>query len=170
MSVLKGLLFAVFTTSLIGCAAIQSWSRPYQEPLGDGLARLRVIINGTARLIPNSNCIAWDKPGTGSIASRVFALANDRTYNDRKLGIPADHELINASEVYLQPNEPFVLLTTQGNQYLNVTFVPIPNSDYEFYLDCSGRNCYGVLENISMTDGESTLKRIPVKYVRAETC
>ena len=144
---------------LSGCSTmnnLKSFTTPYHEPPSPTSSRLRVITNQTVRLVPGSTCIDWALPGAGMVNSRTFAVANDRTFNDRILGIPGRKGGQNSSEVYIEPGKPITLVyagTPANGRYqcfTSVHFVPESGTDYE----SNSELCHITIEKIT-GNGES---------------
>lgn len=143
---------------------------PYLEPATGQLARLRSITGGTIRLIPNSACMNWSIPGAGIVNSRNFAMANDKSFNDRSLGMPTVTPQKNSSEVYVSANQDLTLAATEPQLYITISFRPEPNSDYEFKPVCDRRSCIATLSRLKTgTDGSPTIAD-PVPFKVATQC
>lgn len=161
---------------LTGCntvdfdAMIGRFGTPYTEPSGEGLARLRVITEGTTRLIPNSDCVDWHLPGAGSIASRNTALLNDKTFNDRSLGMPLNGKGKGSSEVYVAGGKSLVLASTEGNKYIDITFTPESGVDYEFRPICTWNNCIATLSRLIVAPETNSITTTPVPFTKATFC
>jgi hypothetical protein len=168
------LVFAAFCASCASMDALDAatgrFGTPYTEPKGGHVARLRAMTHGTIRLVPNSNCVDWTKPGAGSIGSRNSGLLNDKTFNDRRLGIPTDVPQQAASEVYIAAEQPLVLASTEGNQYIYISFTPAPGADYEFKPFCGRNKCSATLSRVVASGPGSSIVLTPVPFHRVDTC
>lgn len=163
----------VLVLMLPGCStlsALQSFTTAYQEPLTPSSSRLRVTTDQTVRLIPGSACIDWSLPGAGIVNSRSLAVANNRKFNDRVLGVPGGKEAKNSSEVYVQPGNPIVLVYEGASRRIRCTesvyFVPEPGADYE----SNSGLCYMAIAKIIKSESSGDIRREAVKVGRAKIC
>ena len=174
MKYLKYLIFIpVFMLS--GCSTmdnLKSFTTAYKEPPSPTSSRLRVITNQTVRLVPGSTCIDWALPGVGMVNSRSFAIANDRTFNDRMLGIPDGDGVKNSSEVYIEPGKPITLVyagTPANGRYqcfTSVHFLPEVGADYE----SNSGLCYITIEKITKNKDSGEISRATVGGREAKVC
>jgi hypothetical protein len=137
-----------------GCStmgALKSFTTAYHEPQNPTTSRLRVITDQVVRLVPGSTCINWDLPGAGSVNSRSLAPLNDKTFNDKRLGIPGGEGVKNSAEVYVQPNTPLTVVYSGADgrhQCLYSTyFVPEAGADYEAASEYCTIAIYKVVKN-----------------------
>ena len=71
MSVLRGVPVALLVL-LTGCgqvANIRSLSPGYVAPTSGATAPVRLITDGMVRAVPGRDCLDWDVPGGGGVAS-----------------------------------------------------------------------------------------------------
>ncbi|AZF16393.1 hypothetical protein [Pseudomonas sp. R3-18-08] len=174
MKYLKYLIF-VPVLMLSGCSTIdnlKSFTTAYIEPPSPTSSRLRVITNQTVRLVPGSTCVDWELPGVGMVNSRSFAIANDRTFNDRMLGIPGSDGIKNSSEVYIEPGKPITLVyagTPASGRYqcfTSVHFLPEAGADYE----SNSGLCYITIEKITKNEDSGEISRTAVGGREAKVC
>ncbi len=163
----------VLVLMLSGCStlsALQSFTTAYQEPSPPSSSRLRVTTDQTVRLIPGSACIDWSLPGAGIVNSRSSAVANNRKFNDRVLGVPSNKGAQNSSEVYIQPGSPIVLVYQGASRRFmcteSVYFVPEPGADYE----SNSGLCYITIAKIIKSESSGDIRREPVKVGKAKIC
>lgn len=174
MMYLRYLMF-IPVLALSGCSTInnlKSFTTPYHEPPSPTSSRLRVITNQTVRLVPGSTCIDWKLPGVGMVNSRTFAVANDRTFNDRMLGIPGSNGVQNSSEVYIEPGKPITLVyagtSANGRDqcFTSVNFVPEAGADYESH----SMLCHITVEKIIRTGDSGEISRTTAGGREAKVC
>ncbi|AZE89551.1 hypothetical protein C4J97_2852 [Pseudomonas orientalis] len=174
---MKCFRYLIFIPVLIlaGCSTmdnLKSFTTAYKEPPNPTSSRLRVITNQTVRLVPGSTCVDWALPGVGMVNSRTFAIANDRTFNDRMLGIPGGDGVKNSSEVYIEPGKPITLVyagTPASGRYqcfTSVHFLPEDGADYE----SNSELCYITIEKITKNKGAGEIIRTTVGGREAKVC
>lgn len=152
--------------------ALKSFTTAYTEPPNPTSSRLRVITNQTVRLVPGSTCIDWALPDVGMVNSRSFAVANDRTFNDRVLGMPGNNGIKNSSEVYIEPGKPITLVyagTPANGRYqcfTSVYFLPEAGADYE----SNSGLCYITIEKITKRKDSAEISRETVGGREARIC
>jgi hypothetical protein len=123
-------------------------------------------------LVPGSTCIDWALPGVGMVNSRTFAVANDRTFNDRILGIPGSNGVQNSSEVYIEPGKPITLVYagTPANLryqcFTSVNFIPEAGADYESKSEL----CRITIEKIIRTGDSGEISRTTAGGREAKVC
>lgn len=149
---------------------LKSFTTAYNEPPSPTSSRLRVINNQTVRLVPGSTCIDWGLPGVGMVNSRSFAIANDRTFNDRRLGMPGGDGVKNSSKVYIEPGKPITLVYAGTNGrcecFTSVHFLPEVGADYE----SNSGMCYVTIEKITKNEGSEEITRTTVDGRKAKIC
>lgn len=174
MNNLKPLIFSLFIM-LSACSTmdgLKSFATAYHEPPNPTSSRLRVITNQTVRLVPDSTCIDWSLPGVGMVNSRALALANDRKFNDRVLGMPGGDGAKNSSEVYVYPDKPIILAYSgvSPNQryqcFTAVYFIPEAGADYE----SNSEMCHISVEKIIKSEGSGEISREAVAHSEAKIC
>lgn len=156
-----------------GCStldSLKSFTTAYQEPQNPTTSRLRVITDQVVRLIPDTRCVNWDLPGAGTVNSRSSAPLNDKTFNDKRLGIAGGEDAKNSAEVYVQPNTPLTVVysgTARRYQcFYSVYFVPQAGADYEATSELCTIAIHKIVKN--GTTGE--VSREPVKSDQAKVC
>lgn len=154
----------------------KTYSVSYKEPETVKATRLRVITDGNVRLFPGRSCYDWNEPKAGMVASTVFLslIKIDKTYNDRKIGIPRKGELKESSEVYIKPQESLVVVYGGTSEPCLVagSFVPEDNSDYQILANNkwgSGR-CEISLSKITVDQTSGAILDSSVKLNSAGEC
>ena len=87
MSVLRGVPVALLVL-LTGCgqvANIRSLSTGYVAPTSGETARVRLITDGLVRAVPGRDCLDWNVPGAGVMASTKAGFPD---HNAENRGIP----------------------------------------------------------------------------------
>lgn len=156
-----------------GCSTLdnlKSFTTAYHEPQPPTTSRLRVTTDQLVRAVPNSTCINWDLPDVGMINSRSSAPLNDRTHNDKALGIPGGEGLKNSAEVYIRPDQPLTLVYSGASSryqcVIGIHFVPEAGADYESTSEFCVIRVSKIVKNA--TTGQVT--REPVTGDRAKVC
>jgi hypothetical protein len=137
----------------------QGFSQPYKEPTSGSMARLRTISTGTVRLIPGTDCVNWQIDGLGLVNSRNMAFLNDKTFNNRSLGMPAETPPKNFSEVYIAAEQSITAVTTEDDHVLSISFRPETGADYELGSYCIRGKCFVSLRRI-----EASLDKNKISY------
>lgn len=174
---------AISVFILAGCAGTSSLTRAYQEPVAGGTTNLRVITDGTVRLIPGRDCVDLDTPGSGVAAATMghmgfYSPLNDKLIDGMRPVLSADPKSPLAkvskpaqSEVKVKTGESLTLVYHNEKnsafyiyfcQDVAVTFVPQQGHEYQLRT-AQGDRCF--LDVRSLT--EPTL-RVPFRY--AEKC
>ncbi|QXI46683.1 MULTISPECIES: hypothetical protein [Pseudomonas] len=160
---------------LSGCSTVanlKSFTTAYQEPSAATSSRLRVITDQTVRLVPDSTCVDWSVPGAGIVNSRSLAVANNRKFNDRMLGVPGGDRVKNSSEVYIKPGSPIVLVyagvpsSRRYQCFTSLYFIPEAGADYEAVTGL----CYIKIAKIVKDEGAGEIRRETVVNREAKIC
>ena len=145
-------LFTVIPAVLLalsGCgqvANVRSLSTGYIPPQSGETARIRLLTDGLVRAVPGRDCLDWNVPGAGVMASAKSGFPD---HNGENLGIPGPiYSLAGSvsSELVVPANKPITLHYLGRLQYSRqcaktMTFVPQPGVDYmvqaTMSADCS---------------------------------
>ncbi len=140
---------AVLLLALGGCgqvANVRSLSTGYVPPQGGETARIRLLTDGLVRAVPGRDCLDWNVPGAGVMASAKPGFPD---HNGENLGIPGpifSWAGAVSSELVVPANKPIAFHYLGRLQYSRqcaktVTFVPRPGVDYmvqaTMSADCS---------------------------------
>lgn len=140
---------AVLLLALGGCgqvANIRSLSTGYVPPQGGETARIRLLTDGLVRAVPGRDCLDWNVPGAGVMASAKPGFPD---HNGENLGIPGpifSWAGAVSSELVVPANKPIAFHYLGRLQYARqcaktMTFVPRPGADYmvqaTMSADCS---------------------------------
>ncbi|WP_235986749.1 hypothetical protein [Pseudomonas triticifolii] len=154
-----GIAWVLAVAALGGCgqvANVRSLSTGYVPPKGGETARIRLLTDGLVRAVPGRDCIDWNVPGAGVMASAKSGFPD---HNGENLGIPGPiYSLTGAvsSELVVPANRPIALHYLGRLQYSRqcaktMTFVPRPGVDYMVQASMSA-DCSFQLDELS-TDG-----------------
>jgi len=142
-------ILAVLLLSLGGCgqvANVRSLSTGYVPPQGGETARIRLLTDGLVRAVPERDCLDWNVPGAGVMASAKPGFPD---HNGENLGIPGpifSWAGAVSSELVVPANKPIAFHYLGRLQYSRqcaktMTFVPRPGVDYlvqaTMSADCS---------------------------------
>ncbi|MEE8876705.1 hypothetical protein [Pseudomonas helleri] len=142
-------ILAVLLLSLGGCgqvANVRSLSTGYVPPQGGETARIRLLTDGLVRAVPERDCLDWNVPGAGVMASTKPGFPD---HNGENLGIPGpifSWAGAVSSELVVPANKPIAFHYLGRLQYSRqcaktMTFVPRPGVDYmvqaTMSADCS---------------------------------
>ena len=142
-------ILAVLLLSLGGCgqvANVRSLSTGYVPPQGGETARIRLLTDGLVRAVPERDCLDWNVPGAGVMASAKTGFPD---HNGENLGIPGpifSWAGAVSSELVVPANKPIAFHYLGRLQYSRqcaktMTFVPRPGVDYmvqaTMSADCS---------------------------------
>lgn len=134
---------------LTGCgqvANIRSLSTGYVAPQSGETARVRLITDGLVRAVPGRDCLDWNVPGAGVMASTKSGFPD---HNGESLHMPGPIYTWNGAvttELVVPANTPIALHYLGQLQYSrqcfsSMTFVPRAGTDYmvqaTIYADCS---------------------------------
>ncbi|QXH80184.1 hypothetical protein AAHI06_23155 [Pseudomonas salmasensis] len=140
---------AVLLLALGGCgqvANVRSLSTGYVPPQGGETARIRLLTDGLVRAVPGRDCLDWNVPGAGVMASAKPGFPD---HNGENLGIPGpifSWAGAVSSELVVSANKPIAFHYLGRLQYSRqcaktMTFVPRPGVDYmvqaTMSADCS---------------------------------
>ena len=149
----------------------KTFTVPYIEPDVQTNSRIRVISDTTVKILPNRSCVDWNAPGAGMVSAHSFALGNDKTHNDKVIGIPRAGEIKNSSEVYIKPNEPLVLVYGHKTSCLiEASFIPEENTDYQILSDTSSGRCTMELSKVTVDKATNIIIYTPLKLNNAYPC
>ncbi|MGK9418038.1 hypothetical protein ACSSUR_18060 [Pseudomonas cedrina] len=123
---------------LTGCgqvANIRSLSTAYVPPQSGETARVRVITDGMVRAVPGRDCLDWNVPGAGVMASVKSGFPD---HNGETLGMPGPVYTWDGtvtSELLVPANKPIAFHYLGRLQYSRqcfstMSFVPRPGADY----------------------------------------
>ena len=142
-------ILAVLLLSLGGCgqvANVRSLSTGYVPPQDGETARIRLLTDGLVRAVPVRDCLDWNVPGAGVMASTKPGFPD---HNGENLGIPGpifSWAGAVSSELVVPANKPIAFHYLGRLQYSRqcaktMTFVPRPGADYmvqaTMSADCS---------------------------------
>ncbi|WP_300719617.1 hypothetical protein [Pseudomonas sp.] len=142
-------ILAVLLLSLGGCgqvANVRSLSTGYVPPQGGETALIRLLTDGLVRAVPERDCLDWNVPGAGVMASAKPGFPD---HNGENLGIPGpifSWAGAVSSELVVPANKPIAFHYLGRLQYSRqcaktMTFVPRPGVDYlvqaTMSADCS---------------------------------
>ena len=142
-------ILAVLLLPLGGCgqvANVRSLSTGYVPPQGGETARIRLLTDGLVRAVPERDCLDWNVPGAGVMASAKTGFPD---HNGENLGIPGpifSWAGAVSSELVVPANKPIAFHYLGRLQYSRqcaktMTFVPRPGVDYmvqaTMSADCS---------------------------------
>ncbi|OIN48106.1 hypothetical protein [Pseudomonas costantinii] len=148
MTILRAVPAALLVL-LTGCgqvANIRSLSTGYVPPQSGETARVRLITDGLVRAVPGRDCLDWNVPGAGVMASTKSGFPD---HNGENLGMPGPIYSLNGgvtTELVVPANTPIALHYLGQLQYSrqcfsSMTFVPRPGVDYRvqatIYANCS---------------------------------
>ncbi|OCW22006.1 hypothetical protein [Pseudomonas sp. S3E12] len=134
---------------LTGCgqvANIRSLSTGYVAPQTGETARVRLITDGLVRAVPGRDCLDWNVPGAGVMASTKAGFPD---HNGESLGMPGpiySWAAAVSSELVVPANKPIAFHYLGQLQYsrqcsASMAFVPRPGVDYmvqaSMYANCS---------------------------------
>ncbi|WP_339452266.1 hypothetical protein [Pseudomonas sp. JAI120] len=134
---------------LTGCgqvANIRSLPTGYVAPQTGETARVRLITDGLVRAVPGRDCLDWNVPGAGVMASTKAGFPD---HNGESLGMPGpiySWAAAVSSELVVPANKPIAFHYLGQLQYsrqcsASMAFVPRPGVDYmvqaSMYANCS---------------------------------
>lgn len=161
-------LFLTACSTLV--PGFKSFTVPYIEPEGGTTTRVQVITDEIVKLMPDRSCIDWNAPGTGIVAARSFGPGNDKTLNDRKLGMPSNGDIKKVSEVYVKSGAPLVIIYNAGGCEIAATFISEPNTDYQILSGINRGSCTMALSKIARDNSTGKVVYLPVKLEKAKRC
>ena len=146
---------AVLLLVLGGCgqvANVRSLSTGYVPPQGGETARIRLLTDGLVRAMPGRDCLDWNVPGAGVMASAKPGFPD---HNGENLGIPGpifSWAGAVSSELVVPANKPIAFHYLGRLQYSRqcartMTFVPRPGVDYMVQATMSA-NCSFQLDEL----------------------
>ena len=140
---------AVLLVALGGCgqvANVRSLSTGYVAPQAGETARVRIVTDGLVRAVPGRDCLDWNVPGAGVMASAKPGFPD---HNGENLGMPGPiYSWAGAvsSELVVPANKPIAFHYLGRLQYSrqcakSMSFVPKAGRDYmvqaSMSADCS---------------------------------
>ena len=148
-------ILAVLLLSLGGCgqvANVRSLSTGYVPPQDGETARIRLLTDGLVRAVPERDCLDWNVPGAGVMASAKPGFPD---HNGENLGIPGpifSWAGAVSSELVVPANKPIAFHYLGRLQYSRqcartMTFVPRPGVDYMVQATMSA-NCSFQLDEL----------------------
>lgn len=157
MKLLPVISCVLVLSSLGGCgqvANIRSLSTSYVPPQTGETARVRLVTDGLVRAVPGRDCMDWNVPGAGVMASAKSGFPN---HNGESLHMPGPiYSWAGAvsSELVVPANKPIALHYLGRLQYARqcfktITFVPRPGVDYMVQASMS-EDCSFNLSELSL--------------------
>ena len=162
--------------ALGGCgqvANIRSLSTGYVPPQNGETARVRIVTDGLVRAVPGRDCLDWNVPGAGVVAS---AKAGFPDHNGESLGMPGPiYSSAGAvtSELVVPAGKPIAFHYLGRLQYAQqcaktMTFVPKPGRDYMVQASMSA-DCSFLLDELP-ADGKQWVRIEPTPVGKVSMC
>lgn len=175
--------------SLNALKAMKAGLGNYRLPAGtQQIAQVRIISSGSVRGIPNSDCVDWDKPGSGAMEHKH--RPGLKTLNFASLGIPINttsdqlrrQEGFSANELKIPAGKPFVFSfeDSESGEVVNsrytvyscnqaISFTPEAGKNYQLFF-VQATKLKKCLATLSVLDANGDPALEPVHLEKAPLC